>query len=86
MAALDDPASRRAVDAERAFLAELGGDCRLPVGAWATLGDDGIDLRAVLAADGVVHRWRATGDDADPLGRRAARSLLDLAGSVPEPS
>ena len=29
---------------------------------------------------------RHFGDDADPLGRRAARSLLDLAGSVPEPS
>ena len=38
-------ASRRAVDAERAFLAELGGDCDLPAGAHATV-DDGGDASA----------------------------------------
>ena len=36
LAEIEDRDSRRAVDAERAFLAELGGDCDLPAGAYAT--------------------------------------------------
>lgn len=44
--------SRRRVDAERAFLAELGGDCTLPAGAHAQLLADGtMELNGVLAAD-----------------------------------
>jgi len=35
VAAIDDPAARPLVEAERAFLAELGGGCTLPVGAHA---------------------------------------------------
>jgi len=35
LAAIDDPATRRLVAAERAFLAELGGGCTMPVGAHA---------------------------------------------------
>ena len=35
------PSSRVRVDVERAFLAELGGDCDLPVGAHAYLDVDG---------------------------------------------
>jgi hydroxymethylbilane synthase len=36
LAVIDDPRSARLVEAERAFLAELGGGCTLPVGAHAT--------------------------------------------------
>jgi hydroxymethylbilane synthase len=51
LAAIEDPASRRVVDCERAFLAELGGDCSLPAGAHATEQPDGsLRLDAVLAA------------------------------------
>ncbi len=35
LAAVDHPATRRSVSAERAFLAELGTGCSLPVGAFA---------------------------------------------------
>ena len=35
LAAIDDPACGPPVEAERAFLAELGGGCTLPVGAHA---------------------------------------------------
>jgi hydroxymethylbilane synthase len=35
LSAIDDPASHRAVRAERAVLAGLGGSCTVPVGAWA---------------------------------------------------
>lgn len=39
LARIEHPRSRLAVDAERAFLSELGGDCTLPAGAHATVLD-----------------------------------------------
>lgn len=57
LAAAQDPVSRRAVDAERAFLAELGGDCSLPAGAHATCAATGpVRLRGLLA-DAVHPTW-----------------------------
>jgi hydroxymethylbilane synthase len=54
LAALEDPDSRAAVDAERALLAALEAGCTAPVGAMAEVaeGDDGpeIFLRALAAA------------------------------------
>lgn len=51
LATIDHAPSRRRVEAERAFLAELGGDCSLPAGAHASLGDFGaLTLRGVLAS------------------------------------
>jgi hydroxymethylbilane synthase len=45
--------SRRRVDAERAFLVELGGDCDLPAGAHATFVDGlGDPLAPITAGDG----------------------------------
>ena len=84
LAAIDHGPSRLAVEAERAFLREVGGSCDLPVGAYATVSDDDgtISLEGLLATgDGrVVIRRRD--DDTDPvaLGRRVARYLLDDAG------
>jgi hydroxymethylbilane synthase len=46
--------TRRRVDAERAFLAELGGDCDLPAGAHATFVDGlGDEVGADVAGDAV---------------------------------
>lgn len=42
--------SRAAVAAERAFLSALGGGCLIPVGALATVQDDVIILRGMVAA------------------------------------
>lgn len=82
LAAVEHAPSRRRVNAERAFLAELGGDCNLPAGAHAVILDDGqLRLDAMLASlDGrVVVRHHcegpADGDDA-ALGNAAARRLL----------
>ena len=75
--------SRRAVDAERAYLAELGGGCDLPVGALARATADGeLELTALLSTlDGrVVLRATQSGDDPEALGRRVARELLDRSG------
>lgn len=75
--AIEHGPSRRRVDAERAFLAELGGDCDLPAGAHATITASGeLQLVAVLAdPDGKLHRHTATGADPEPLGRSTAAVL-----------
>ncbi|MGH9244998.1 MAG: hydroxymethylbilane synthase [Acidimicrobiales bacterium] len=83
--AIEHRPSRLAVASERAFLAELGGDCDLPAGAHATFTTDGdIVLDAVLASlDGhIVLRHRATGVEPEELGRTSARHLLDHAGGA----
>jgi hydroxymethylbilane synthase len=85
LAAIEHAPSRRVVDAERAFLAELGGDCSLPAGAHATLNGDGpLVLDALLAsADGhVVLRHRVTGDHPVGVGTAAARDLLERGGAA----
>jgi hydroxymethylbilane synthase len=86
LAALDDPDTRAAVDAERALLAALEAGCTAPVGAMAEVaeGDDGSELflRGLVAAvDGTdVVRLSATGptSDARGVGTRLAAELLDL--------
>lgn len=93
LAAIDDPEAGPPVVAERAFLAELGGGCTLPVGAnarWARPGTGSgpvtdhadLTLTGMLASgDGtVLLRHELTGDEPDELGRSVARFLLDDAG------
>ena len=78
LARIEHGPSRRAVDAERAFLAELGGGCDLPVGAYAVIRDDEVWLRAMLGAgDGkTVLRDSGTGVDGEAVGREVATRLL----------
>ena len=98
LAALDDRASRAAVEAERAVLATLEGGCSAPIGALAEVveGEDGEELwvRAVaLSTDGALSvRMSATGDpnDAAGVGSRLAKEMLadgagDLETAGPEP-
>ena len=77
--AIEHAASRRAVDAERAFLHELGGDCDLPAGAFAQIVAGGVEVRGVLTGDdhGVVHREHDVDIDGEAVGRRVARRLQD---------
>jgi hydroxymethylbilane synthase len=72
--AIEDADARRVVDAERAFLAELGGSCDLPCGALAQLDGPNVVLEALLASlDGhVVVRSRVIGTDACAVGIAAA--------------
>jgi hydroxymethylbilane synthase len=78
-ASVEHARSRTAVDAERAFLAELGGGCNLPVGAHAVVSDDGeVTLTAMLGSlDGhlVLREW-ASGADPVEVGRSVAERLL----------
>jgi hydroxymethylbilane synthase len=93
LAALDHRPSRLAFDAERAFLAELGGDCDLPAGAFATVAVAGgadsdvpatIRLDALLASlDGhTIVRAVHEGTDPTTLGTGLARHLLDDCGGT----
>ncbi|MXW94595.1 MAG: hydroxymethylbilane synthase [Acidimicrobiaceae bacterium] len=75
--------SRWAVDAERAFLAELGGDCSLPAGAHAVEAHGGgLELTGLVASlDGrMLIRDTRRGRDPETLGRSVARHLLDECG------
>lgn len=77
LAAVEDHDSRRAVDAERAFLAALGGGCDLPVGGHATTGPQSVTLEGLVASsDGrVVLRASASGPDPSAVGAEVARLL-----------
>jgi hydroxymethylbilane synthase len=96
LGAMDDPASRAAVTAERAMLAALLAGCSAPVGALAEVVEDlddegriieGLSLRGVVATtDGALLRASIVGrtNQAESLGRALAAELLDLgAESLP---
>lgn len=51
VAAIDDAPTMRRVMAERALLEALGGDCRSPIAALATIEDDILYLRAELLSE-----------------------------------
>ena len=54
VARLDDPATRAAVESERAFLRASGGGCRAPLGALARVDGSTVTLRGAMAAEGSV--------------------------------
>jgi hydroxymethylbilane synthase len=77
---LNHEPSARAVACERTVLAELGGGCQLPVGAFAAFQDDQICCVAVVASpDGTrIVRGEAKGpvDHPEQVGRNLASQLL----------
>jgi hydroxymethylbilane synthase len=81
VAPLNDPATRAAVEAERALLAHLRAGCLAPVGAWARLVGDLLLLDAVvLSPNGRqrVHTQRqGEPEQASELGVEAANALLE---------
>jgi hydroxymethylbilane synthase len=95
LAAIDDPAVRMAVTAERTFLASLGGGCAAPIAAYARPTADGLEMRALVASpDGQrVIRVTGVGIDGCTLGMQLARqaqeqgaaTLLTASGMVSGP-
>jgi hydroxymethylbilane synthase len=85
LAVLDDPPTRIAVAAERAFLLRVGGSCRTPLAAYATLDAETLTLRALIAdPDGTrVLRGEHSGAAAEAaaLGTRLADELLGRGGA-----
>jgi len=86
LGAIDDPAAHASVQAERGFLAALGGGCTLPLGALAVVHPGApLSIDGCLASrDGrILLRQRASGvgsEDPAALGRRLAGVLLDDCG------
>jgi hydroxymethylbilane synthase len=79
LGALDDPATHRAVVAERRLLAELEGGCMIPLAAFARVENGQLALNAfVLDPDGRERiEASSTGpiEDPDELGRKVAEIL-----------
>jgi hydroxymethylbilane synthase len=78
---LDDPATHACIRAERAVLAQLGGGCQVPIGAYATISGDRLQIRAiVISTDGktlVSRQDEACAADAESIGARVGRTLLE---------
>jgi hydroxymethylbilane synthase len=80
IAKLDHAPSRACVEAERAFLAALGGDCHTPLAGHAQLLDEGRRVRFdgwVASADGVRHVRASSDARLDPK-----RVLAEVASQV----
>jgi hydroxymethylbilane synthase len=79
LGSVDDPATRAAVTAERAVLAELGAGCHAPVGAYGTVAGQ-LDLTAVvIGGDGGPAVAASAGGppaEAAKIGQQVARELL----------
>ena len=81
LARIQDAAARRCVDAERAFLAELGGDCSLPAGAHAVLDGEALTVTAFLGTEDARHTVRSTASGPGPdVGAALAADLRDRLG------
>jgi hydroxymethylbilane synthase len=82
---INDPDTATALAAERAFLAELDGSCRTPIGGHARVNAGVVNFRGIIVKpDGseafeVLREGRA--EDAAVLGADAGRELKNRAGS-----
>jgi hydroxymethylbilane synthase len=79
LSALNHDATRRAVEAERTMLHELGGGCSVPVGAVATIEADVIHLDGGVFSQTSLRavRVKLAGTDPQEVGKRAAAALID---------
>jgi hydroxymethylbilane synthase len=85
LAALDDATTRACLEAERAFLVELGGDCNVPLAAFAEPAPgERLRLRALLASPDGTRLLRSEAEasrtDAAAAGREAGRRVLASGG------
>lgn len=78
---LDDNESRLCIEAERALLGGLGGGCQVPIGAYATIQNNSIKIKAgVFSLDGkIAIRDEISGEKtrAKILGKRLSDKLLE---------
>jgi hydroxymethylbilane synthase len=80
LGALEDPATRLVMQAERAFSRRLGGSCQSPIAAYAELHADQIELHGLVAEPDGSRLLRdsltAAHDDPEGLGLRLAERIL----------
>jgi hydroxymethylbilane synthase len=81
IAKIDYPATRREVEAERAFAKKLGANCRTPIAAYARSDSSRLTIEGLVASPSgrMLVRGRVTSDDPDSskIGQELAESLLD---------
>ncbi|MDG6988206.1 MAG: hydroxymethylbilane synthase [Nitrososphaerota archaeon] len=81
---VDDPRTRAASECERALSEELGGDCNVPLGAYAEARDGTLTVVGVVAdPEGrrlVRKSARGAVDDPRSVGRKLAATLRDSGG------
>ena len=84
VAAIHHDRTAQRISAERACLAELDGSCRTPIAALATIEDDTLYLKSLLASPDGRQIFRAERhgpiSDAVAMGRDAGRALKTDAG------
>jgi hydroxymethylbilane synthase len=78
VASIEDAHARRAVTAERRFMARVEAGCQTPLGALATVDGDEVVLRAQLFSDDGMHLVEDSerGGDPEQVGDRLAERLL----------
>jgi hydroxymethylbilane synthase len=77
--ALNHPASAIAADAERRVVAAFGGDCTLPLAAWARPEGSRLRLTALLATPDGAHaaRGEAVGDEPAEVAAECVRAMRE---------
>ncbi len=82
LASITHAESQAVFECERAFLAELGGDCSLPAGAHGKLTSDGYLLTGFLASEDLLtsHQITVAGFDGPSLGTGLAVELRSRLG------
>jgi hydroxymethylbilane synthase len=85
VASISDADTASAVAAERAFLAELDGSCRTPIGGHATISNDALQFRGIIVAPDGSEAFEVARDGhrgaATEIGADAGRELRDRAGA-----
>jgi len=68
-----------AVQAERSFMRELGGSCKVPIGAYGKIEKDILELIGMVGIDGNIRNGSISGkiDKAKELGKALARELRE---------
>ncbi len=76
---LEDPRTRTATDAERAFLRALEGGCQVPVGVRSAVENGTVTLSGMVASPdgGLYFSGTEQGADATAVGVKLAESLID---------
>ena len=84
LAPLNDGVSKKRVVAERAFLRELDGSCRTPIGGLAQKNNEElIFMGEIISADGqekIYDVWQGDWAMAEEIGREAGRELKSRGG------
>ena len=84
LAPLNDSVSKKRVEAERAFLRELDGSCRTPIGGLAQKNDEEFKFMGeIISADGKekIHDvWQGDWAMAEEIGREAGREIKSRGG------